>query len=68
VKKYSLKTLPSYANSGRVKNHNSNNTFFAADDLDPDTYFAVLNLKPKDVSEPILITMPDGERLTGWYS
>lgn len=62
VKKYSLKTLPSYANSGRVKNFNSNNTFFAADDLDPDTYFAVFNLKPKDVSEPILITMPGGDK------
>ncbi|KXK38065.1 MAG: PpiC-type peptidyl-prolyl cis-trans isomerase [Bacteroidetes bacterium OLB9] len=60
VLKYSVKTIPSYANSGRVKNYNTNNTFFAADDLDPDTYFAVYNLKPGDISKPILITMPDG--------
>lgn len=28
VLKYSVKTIPSYANSGRVKNYNTNNTFF----------------------------------------
>lgn len=62
VKKYSIKSLPSYANGGRVKNYNSNNTFFAADDLDPDTYFAVYNLKPGEISSPILISMPGGEK------
>ncbi len=62
VKKYSLKSMPSYANGGRVKNQNSNNTFFAADDLDPDTYFAIFDLKPKDISKPLLITMPDGQK------
>ena len=62
VKKNSIKSLPSYANGGRVKNYNSNNTFFAADDLDPDTYFAVYNLKPGEISSPILITMPSGEK------
>jgi peptidyl-prolyl cis-trans isomerase SurA len=62
VKKYSLKTMPSYANSGRVKNQQTNNTFFAADDLDPDTYFAIFDLKPKEISKPLLITMPDGQK------
>lgn len=62
VKKYSLKTLPSYANGGRVKNYNSNNTFFAADDLDPDTYFAVYSLKPDEIANPILYTLPDGQK------
>ncbi len=62
VKKYSLKSLPSYANGGRVKNYNSNNTFFAADDLDPDTYFAVYSLKPGEIAKPILYSMPDGQK------
>lgn len=62
VKKYSLKSMPSYPNGGRVKNQNSNNTFFAADDLDPDTYFAIINLKPGEISKPMPITMPDGKK------
>lgn len=62
VKKFSLKSLPSYANGGRVKNYNSNDTFFAADDLDPDTYFAVYNLKPGDIAEPIQFNIPGGEK------
>lgn len=62
VKKFSLKSMPSYANGGRVKNQNSNNTFFAADDLDPDTYFAIFNLKPGEISKPMPITMPDGKK------
>jgi peptidyl-prolyl cis-trans isomerase SurA len=62
VKKYSMKNLPSYSNGGRVKNQNTNSTFFAADDLDPDTYFAIFDLKPKDISKPILITLPDGQK------
>jgi len=62
VKKYSLKSLPSYSNSGRVKNQNTNNTFFAADDLDPDTYFAIYELKPGSLSKPLEIQMPDGQK------
>jgi len=62
VKRYSLKSMPSYANSGRVKNQNANSTFFAADDLDPDTYFAIIDLKPGEISKPLLITMPDGSK------
>jgi peptidyl-prolyl cis-trans isomerase SurA len=62
VRKFSMKALPSYSNSGRVKNQNTNSTFFAADDLDPDTYFAIFDLKPKGISKPILMTMPDGQK------
>lgn len=62
VRKFSMKNLPSYSNSGRVKNQNTNSTFFAADDLDPDTYFAIFDLKPKEISKPILITLPDGQK------
>jgi len=62
VMKFSLKSLPSYSNSGRVKNQNTNNTFFAADDLDPDTYFAIFELKPKQLSTPLSIQLPDGQK------
>lgn len=62
VKKFSLKSMPSYANSGRVKNQNTNNTFFAADDLDPDTYFAIFELKPGELSKPLQIQLPSGEK------
>ena len=62
VMKFSLKNLPSYSNSGRVKNQNTNNTFFAADDLDPDTYFAIFELKPRQLSSPLSIQLPDGQK------
>jgi peptidyl-prolyl cis-trans isomerase SurA len=62
VKKYSNEDLPSYANGGRVKNQNTNNTFFAADDLDPDTYFAIFDKKAGEISEPLEFSMPDGSK------
>jgi len=62
VMKFSLKNLPSYSNSGRVKNQNTNNTFFAADDLDPDTYFAIFELKPGQLTSPLSIQLPDGQK------
>lgn len=62
VKQNSLKALPSYSNNGRVKNERSNNTFFAADDFDPDTYFAIFELKPGQLSKPLEITLPDGNK------
>lgn len=62
VKRYSLPNLPSYSNNGRVKNPNSNNTFFSANDLDPDTYFTVIDLKVGEISKPMEITMPDGQK------
>jgi len=62
VKQNSLKSVPSYSNNGRVKNERSNNTFFAADDFDPDTYFAIFELKPGQLSKPLEITMPDGKK------
>lgn len=62
VKKYSMKNLPSYSNGGRVKNPQTNNTFFAADDLDPDSYFAIFELKPGEISKPLEIQLPDGQK------
>ncbi len=62
VKKHSLPQLPSYSNNGRVKNPNTNNTFFSANDLDPDTYFVVIDLKVGEISKPMEIKMPDGQK------
>lgn len=62
VKDYSMKTLPSYSNGGRVKNFNNNSTFFAADELDADTYFALFDLKPGDLSKVETFTFPNGEK------
>lgn len=61
VRLYSTKTFPSYANGGRMKNMSNNSAFFGADDLDPDTYFALVDLKPGQISKPIEIKMPDGQ-------
>jgi peptidyl-prolyl cis-trans isomerase SurA len=63
VSKYSDKDTPSYSNSGRVKNANTNNTFFQADDFDPDTYFAVFDLPTNGVSKVVEIkTPPAGDK------
>jgi peptidyl-prolyl cis-trans isomerase SurA len=62
VKNHSDKNVPSYSFSGRVKNDNTNSTFFAADELDPDTYFAVFDLKPGQLSKVLEIQMPTGEK------
>ncbi|MBK8819104.1 MAG: peptidylprolyl isomerase [Saprospiraceae bacterium] len=62
VKDYSLKTLPSYSNSGRVKNLNNGSTFFAADELDADTYFSLFDLKPNQLSKVDNFTLPTGEK------
>lgn len=62
VKDYSLKSLPSYSNSGRVKNFNNGSTFFAADELDADTYFSIFDLKPTKLSKVENYTFPSGEK------
>jgi len=62
VKKHSMSQLPSYSNNGRVKNPNTNNTFFSANDLDPDTYFTVIDMKVGDICKPMEIKMPDGQK------
>lgn len=53
VKKFSLEELPSYGNSGRVKNPKTGNTFFETGDLDPDIYFEIVELDPGQISPVI---------------
>lgn len=56
VKQFSLEELPSYGNSGRVKNPKTGNTFFETGDLDPDVYFEIVDLEPEGVSNVIEMT------------
>ncbi len=55
VRKFSLKSRSSYTNAGRVTNPQTGATFFETDQLDPDVYFAISDLKVGDISEPIEI-------------
>lgn len=50
VKRHSIKDIPSYGNSGRVKNPKTGNTFFETSDLDPDIYFEIIDLDPNQIS------------------
>ncbi|MCC7504631.1 MAG: peptidylprolyl isomerase [Saprospiraceae bacterium] len=63
VKKYGDKNTASYNNDGRVANPRSGNTFFEVQDLDTDIYFAIEDLQPGDISEPIPFRAPDGTRM-----
>ncbi|HNL38703.1 MAG: peptidylprolyl isomerase [Saprospiraceae bacterium] len=63
VKKYGDKNTASYNNDGRVANPRSGNTFFEVQDLDTDIYFAIEDLQPGDVSEPIPFRAADGSRM-----
>lgn len=56
VKRHSLEDLPSYGNSGRVKNPKTGNTFFETGDLDPDVYFEIVDLDPGEISDIIEVT------------
>lgn len=53
VKRFGIEDVPSYGNSGRVKNNKTGNTFFETGDLDPDIYFEIIDLKPGDLTEVI---------------
>lgn len=63
VKKYGDKNTASYNNDGRVANPRSGNTFFEVQDLDTDIYFAIEDLQPGDISEPIPFRAADGSRM-----
>ncbi|MBK9338449.1 MAG: peptidylprolyl isomerase [Lewinellaceae bacterium] len=62
VKIFGDKNTPSYNNDGRVANPRTGNTFFEVADLDTNIFFAIDELTPGDVSEPIPFRAPDGAR------
>jgi len=61
VKRYGDPNHPSFNNDGRVANPRSGTTFFEVSDLDTDVYFAIEELKPGQVSEPLPLRAPTGE-------
>lgn len=64
VRRFGNKKVPSYSNAGRVVNPATGTTFFEADQLAADDYFAVEDLEEGQVSEPILVENP---RLGRYY-
>lgn len=63
VRKFGEKDVPSYSNSGKVRNPQSNTTFFETKELDYDTFFAIENLKEKAVSNVIEFEDQRGKKL-----
>ncbi len=62
VKLFGDKNNASYNNDGRVANPRTGNTFFEVADLDTNIFFAIDELTPGDVSEPVPFRSPDGAR------
>ncbi|MBK8701356.1 MAG: peptidylprolyl isomerase [Saprospiraceae bacterium] len=63
VKKFSLKTAPSYSNNGKMKNPNTGTNYFETKDLDPDTYFAIDKLNVGDLSSVLEVKDLKGEKM-----
>lgn len=63
VRKYSLKSAPSYSNGGRMKNPSNGTNYFETKELDPDTYFAIDNVKVGGLSEVLEIKSPRGKTI-----
>ena len=53
VKKYGNKKTESYNNNGRMKNRATGNNFFRTEELDPDVYFEIIDLKEDEISKVI---------------
>lgn len=63
VKKFSLKTMPSYSNNGKMKNPNTGNNYFETKDLDPETYFAIDKLAIGELSKVVEIKDMKGQKV-----
>jgi peptidyl-prolyl cis-trans isomerase SurA len=64
VRRFGNKKVPSFSNAGRVMNPATGNTFFEADQLEADDYFAIESLDEEKVSAPLLVQNP---RLGRYY-
>ena len=62
VRRFSMNKISSYSNAGRVLNPKTGTTFFETDELDPDTYFAIVDLDIGAVSDPYEIDVR-GEKM-----
>ena len=63
VRKFGEKDAPSYSNSGKVRNPQSNTTLFETKDLDYETFFAIENLNKNEVSEVIEFEDQRGKKM-----
>ena len=61
VKKYSLESVNSYHNNGRLQNPASGKTFFSTSELPPEIYFATEELEVGKLTEPLEYLQPSGE-------
>ncbi|MDX2133554.1 MAG: peptidylprolyl isomerase [Saprospiraceae bacterium] len=62
VKKFGDENTASYNNDGRVSNPRTGNSFFEIADLDTDVFFAIDGIEIGQVTEPIPLRAPTGER------
>ncbi len=62
VKKFGDENTASYNNDGRVSNPRTGNSFFEIADLDTDVFFAIDGIEVGQVTEPIPLRAPTGER------
>ncbi len=61
VRQFGSDKVQSFDNGGRIVNQARGNTFFEVGDLDPDVYFAIINLSVGEISEVVEFT-ERGER------
>ena len=61
VKKYSIDDIPSYHNNGIIQNPTSGKSSFETSELPTEIYFAIEEMDPGQVSEPLEYPLPSGE-------
>lgn len=61
VKKYGADDVPSFSNSGRMKNPATQNTFFETDQLEADIYLEIIDLEVNGLSNVMEVLSPTGE-------
>ena len=62
VKLFGDKNTQSFHNDGRLANPQNGTNTFETRELDPDTYFAIDSMKVGNISGPIEVTSPNGEK------
>lgn len=62
VAKFSEKSSDSYNNAGRMRNPQNGSYLFQTDELDPDVYFEVIDLKLNEMTDPKPFTSRGGEQ------
>jgi peptidyl-prolyl cis-trans isomerase SurA len=61
VKLHSEESLPSYSNNGMIQNPQTGKTSFETAQLPSEIYFAIEDLVPGDITEPLEYPLPTGE-------